>query len=298
MRFWALTFLIAINLAASPAYAQDLSILPSRSHCDQAGMVGNENAKACVTSSGAIQAQPLTRPDCLKARMTWSDTANVCATEVATMLNSEQVATISQPLTRSDCNTAGMTWNANANVCGTAGPDTEAASNGTGPAASTILINIDKAKQRMTVFLDGVDRYEWPVSTGMPGYSTPSGTYTASSMNKIWYSKQWDNAPMPHAVFFTKEGHAIHGTNEVRRLGKPASHGCVRISPKNAATLYALVEENGLDNTEVVLVGLTPGGEGQVASREVSKPRYSRAAPQVRTYQRRGRFFRRLFGAR
>ena len=77
--------------------------------------------------------------------------------------------------------------------------------------------------------MDGVRQYHWPVSTGAPGYSTPSGTYTASSMNEIWYSKQWDNAPMPHAVFFTKEGHAIHGTNEVRRLGKPASHGCVRL---------------------------------------------------------------------
>ena len=117
--------------------------------------------------------------------------------------------------------------------------------------------------------MDGVQRYHWPVSTGAPGYSTPSGTYTASSMNEIWYSKQWDNAPMPHAVFFTKEGHAIHGTNEVRRLGKPASHGCVRLSPQNAATLYALVEENGLENTQVVLVGLTPGGEGKVARQGV-----------------------------
>jgi lipoprotein-anchoring transpeptidase ErfK/SrfK len=82
------------------------------------------------------------------------------------------------------------------------------------------------------IVVDGTQRYDWPVSTGLPGYSTPSGTYTASSMNEIWYSKQWDDAPMPHAVFFTKEGHAIHGTNEVQRLGKTASHGCVRLSPK------------------------------------------------------------------
>ena len=72
----------------------------------------------------------------------------------------------------------------------------------------------------MTVFVDGVELYSWPVSTGTRGYSTPSGTYTASSMNKIWYSKQWDNAPMPNAVFFTKEGHAIHGTLEEKN---PAS---------------------------------------------------------------------------
>jgi lipoprotein-anchoring transpeptidase ErfK/SrfK len=127
-----------------------------------------------------------------------------------------------------------------------------------------IVITIDKTEQRMTVSLDGVERYVWPVSTGQPGYSTPSGTYTASSMNEMWYSKQWDNAPMPHAVFFTREGHAIHGTSEVKRLGNPASHGCVRISPQNAATLYALVEKNGLENTQVVLTGITPGGESNL----------------------------------
>ena len=65
---------------------------------------------------------------------------------------------------------------------------------------------------------------------------TPSGTYTATSMNKIWYSKQWDNAPMPHSIFFMKDGHAIHGSLDVKNLGKPVSHGCVRISPENAAT--------------------------------------------------------------
>ena len=113
----------------------------------------------------------------------------------------------------------------------------------------------------MTVFLDGVETYDWPVSTGKAGYSTPSGTYTATSMNEIWYSKQWDNAPMPHSIFFMKDGHAIHGSNEVKNLGKPVSHGCVRISPENAATLYALVAENGLENTQVVLTGATPGGE-------------------------------------
>ena len=172
--------------------------------------------------------------------------------------------------------------------------------------SSTILVNIDKAKQRMTVFLDGAKRYDWPVSTGQRGYSTPSGSFNASSMNEMWYSKQWDNAPMPHAVFFTKEGHAIHGTNEVKRLGRPASHGCVRISPKNAATLYALVAKTGLENTQVVLVGLTPGGEGKMARPVKPKPRYSRAAPRASKPEisaqsdlqprRRGGFFRRLFG--
>ena len=132
-------------------------------------------------------------------------------------------------------------------------------------AGSAILINIDKTKQKMTVFLDGIEKYVWPVSTGRAGYSTPSGTYTATSMNEIWYSKQWDNSPMPHSIFFIKDGHAIHGSYELKNLGKPVSHGCVRISPENATTLYALVKENGLENTQVVLTGVTPGGEFKFA---------------------------------
>jgi hypothetical protein len=84
-------------------------------------------------------------------------------------------------------------------------------------------------------------------------------------MNKIWYSKQWDDAPMPHAIFFTRKGHAIHGTEETKRLGRPASHGCVRLAPENATTLFALVKETGLDKTEIVLNGDLPKSEPKVA---------------------------------
>jgi hypothetical protein len=219
--------------------------------------------------------------------------------------------TVAQPLTRADCGKAGMTWDDNANVCGAASlsaaavpetPETtsQTASEETGPVTSTVLINIDKARQKLTVSLDGVQQYEWPVSTGLRGYTTPSGTYTARSMNKIWYSRQWDNAPMPHALFFTRDGHAIHGTLEVKRLGKPASHGCVRLSPKNAATLYALVEKTGLKNTQVVLAGNTPGGEGKVANKTRAKSSRSRYenyyADSFPEQRRRGGLFRRLFG--
>src|SRR6187200_835156 len=131
---------------------------------------------------------------------------------------------------------------------------------------SQILINIDKTQQEMTVFIDGVERYSWPVSTGKPGYATPSGNYSPTSMNEIWYSKQWDTSPMPHSIFYMKDGHAIHGTHEVKNLGKPASHGCVRLSPENALMLYSMVEKTGTDNVQVVLTGETPGGEYKVAS--------------------------------
>lgn len=179
---------------------------------------------------------------------------------------------------------------------------------GTNETGSSILITIDKAKQKMTVSVDGIQQYEWPVSTGRAGYSTPSGTYTPTSMNEVWYSQEWDNAPMPHAIFFMKDGHAIHGSYEVKTLGKPVSHGCVRISPKNAATLYALVKKSGLKNTQVVLTGVTPGGESNVASdgypgwfesedSYYASPRLYRYAPPRRYYapQRRG-FFEQLFG--
>ena len=123
----------------------------------------------------------------------------------------------------------------------------------------------------MTVFVDGIEKYSWPVSTGKYGYSTPSGTFTPTSMNEVWYSRQWDNAPMPHSIFFLKDGHAIHGSHEVKNLGKPVSHGCVRISPDNAAILYDLVKSTGMENTKVVLAGVTPGDELNVPD----EPAYS-----------------------
>ncbi|MBM3545067.1 MAG: L,D-transpeptidase [Alphaproteobacteria bacterium] len=134
------------------------------------------------------------------------------------------------------------------------------------PPASKVLVSIDKGSQEMTVFVDGIELHTWPVSTGLYGYSTPSGSYNATSMNKMWYSRQWDNAPMPHAIFFTKKGHAIHGTHETKKLGSPASKGCVRLSPKHAEALFTLVKEKGMENTEIVLAGLTPGGEAKIAA--------------------------------
>jgi lipoprotein-anchoring transpeptidase ErfK/SrfK len=175
---------------------------------------------------------------------------------------------------------------------------------GTEKTGSAVLINIDKTNQKMTVFLDGVEKYAWPVSTGRAGYSTPSGTYTATSMNEVWYSKEWDNSPMPHSIFFMKDGHAIHGSYEVKTLGKAVSHGCVRISPENAATLYDLVGKSGLENTQVVLTGVTPGGESKVASPAGPGSRYGQAGPNwyepgdnyYAQPQRRRGFFARLFG--
>jgi L,D-transpeptidase catalytic domain len=123
------------------------------------------------------------------------------------------------------------------------------------PALANVAITINKDSQTMTVAVDGVTRYRWPVSTGIPSRETPNGTFKAFRMEADHFSKEFDDAPMPHSIFFTKIGHAIHGTMSEGRLGTPASHGCVRLSRANATTLYALVEQQGVLNTTVTLTG-------------------------------------------
>ena len=141
-----------------------------------------------------------------------------------------------------------------------------------GAAQAKVAITVDKDNQQMTVAVDGVERYHWPVSTGIPSHETPNGSFRTFRMEEDHYSKEFDDAPMPHSIFFTKIGHAIHGTDSAGRLGTPASHGCVRLSRANASTLYALVQEQGVLNTTVTLTG----------SSQVALARNPRAARQHR----------------
>jgi hypothetical protein len=122
-------------------------------------------------------------------------------------------------------------------------------------AQAAVLITINKAAQQMTVEVDGVPRWVWPVSTGRRGdYETPAGNFRPFRMEEDHYSKEWDDAPMPHSIFFTSAGHAIHGSYETRNLGHRASHGCVRLAPGNAARLFELVKREGLSNSRVVVL--------------------------------------------
>jgi hypothetical protein len=146
-----------------------------------------------------------------------------------------------------------------------------------GTATASVLVTVNKATQRMTVLVDGETRYSWPVSTGMKGYATPAGTFRPFRLEEEHYSKEWDDAPMPHSIFFTQAGHAIHGSNATRRLGSPASHGCIRIAPANAAKLFALVSAEGLSNTKVVVTG---GQVGRVARRQTPQARPPRIRPE------------------
>jgi hypothetical protein len=139
-------------------------------------------------------------------------------------------------------------------------------------AQAKVSITVDKDAQQMTVAVDGVERYHWPVSSGLPSYETPNGSFRAFRMEEDHYSKEFDDAPMPHSIFFTKIGHAIHGTDFENRLGSPASHGCVRLSKANASTLYALVQTEGVLNTTVTLTG-----SSQVALARNPRPRSNTA---------------------
>jgi hypothetical protein len=141
-----------------------------------------------------------------------------------------------------------------------------------GPSDAALLITIDKAQQRMIVSRNDVPLHDWPVSTGQRGYDTPAGVFQPFRMEKDHFSREWDEAPMPHSIFFTKDGHAIHGSFEVKKLGRPASHGCVRISPQHAAILWGLVREEKMANTRVVLTGTIPGGPGQAAAKREVDP--------------------------
>ena len=127
-------------------------------------------------------------------------------------------------------------------------------------AQAAVQIHIDLTSQTMHVSSAEGD-YDWPVSTGRPGHRTPTGVYHPQRMYVTAFSRKYDNAPMPHAIFFTG-GYAIHGTYATGMLGQVASHGCIRLAPQNAATLFDLVKHEG---ATIVIGGHAPGSDAVVA---------------------------------
>ena len=130
-------------------------------------------------------------------------------------------------------------------------------------AQATVHINIDLSRQSMHV-TSREGEYDWPVSTGRRGHRTPTGVYHPQRLYKIAFSAKYDNAPMPHSIFFTG-GYAIHGTGAVGHLGHVASHGCVRLAPDNAAALYDMVKQEG---ATIVISGTAPGANSTAEARE------------------------------
>jgi lipoprotein-anchoring transpeptidase ErfK/SrfK len=123
-------------------------------------------------------------------------------------------------------------------------------------AQAGIVVTVDKSAQRLTVAVDGSTRYEWPVSTARWGYRTPNGSYRPQWLARKWFSTIYDGSPMPYSIFFNG-GYAIHGSYEISHLGRPASHGCIRLHPDNAAVLFALVKEH-MGATQIVITGESP----------------------------------------
>ena len=127
------------------------------------------------------------------------------------------------------------------------------AGSGSAEAANQLVARVSLSQQTMQVLVDGRPAFEWKVSTARKGYETPTGTFKPTRLHEMWYSRKFDNAPMPYSVFF-HGGYAVHGTDAVKRLGRPASHGCIRLHPDNAADFYSLVATFGAANTEIVIV--------------------------------------------
>jgi lipoprotein-anchoring transpeptidase ErfK/SrfK len=128
------------------------------------------------------------------------------------------------------------------------------------PAEASIVVTVDKSAQRLSVAIDGSPRYQWPVSTARWGYSTPNGIYRPERLARKWFSRKYDWSPMPYSIFFDG-GYAIHGSYEIAHLGRPASHGCIRLHPQNAAILFALVKEH-MRETSIVVTGHAPTPSG------------------------------------
>ena len=116
--------------------------------------------------------------------------------------------------------------------------------------AARLVADVNLSNQTMTVKKDGRVLYRWAISSGRKGYRTPTGTWGVKRMHTMWHSRKYDMSPMPYSIFFHR-GYAIHGTNYVKRLGQPASHGCIRLHTTNAKRLYQLTRQVGAGNMRV-----------------------------------------------
>lgn len=201
-------------------------------------------------------------------------------TEAEGVLPSRAVETMTEPEAETDARVDGAV---DADLAEETEDETAAAVEAAPPPSPTLHIDVDLTRQMMTVSAESGVLHTWPISSGRQGHRTPTGTFRPTWMARSWFSRQYDNAPMPHSIFF-HQGVAIHGSWATRSLGRPASHGCVRLAPKNARTLFALVSRHGKARTQIVVHG-TPNFRSApaVASRELS-PRASQQARRANPY--------------
>lgn len=116
--------------------------------------------------------------------------------------------------------------------------------------AANVEARVDISEQKMKVYKNGRLKYVWKVSTGRRGYSTPTGNYKPYRMHEMWYSRKYNMSPMPHSIFY-RGGYAVHGTSDIKKLGRVASHGCIRLHPSNAKKLFRMVKSVGPANASI-----------------------------------------------
>ncbi len=138
-------------------------------------------------------------------------------------------------------------------------------------AEATVQIAINLSSQTMHVDSDG-GSYDWRVSTARSGYATPRGHFHPSLLQRMHYSHKYHMSPMPYSIFFNG-GYAIHGTYSTADLGRPASHGCIRLDPSNAALLFDMVKAEGAD---ISISGVPPHGASYAKSRSRRPSTYVR----------------------
>jgi tetratricopeptide (TPR) repeat protein len=141
----------------------------------------------------------------------------------------------------------------------------------------SLVLRTDLSAQQLTVVEDDTVLYVWPISSGTQGYATPTGTFQPRSAHRMWYSRQYDWTPMPYTIFFVR-GVAFHGTNITSRLGKSASHGCIRLATSNAAQLFSLVHKHGFAKTQITVFGSAKHHPAAVTHRTPT-PRIESTAP-------------------
>jgi hypothetical protein len=137
-------------------------------------------------------------------------------------------------------------------------------------ANATTQIHIDLSTQRMHV-QSSSGSFTWPVSTARAGYSTPRGSYAPTALQRMHYSKKYHMSPMPHSIFF-RGGYAIHGTGAIGSLGRPASHGCVRLHPAHARQLFQMVQSEG---GSISITGSPSGGTRYASAHRQHRAQYA-----------------------
>ncbi|MGB6439435.1 MAG: L,D-transpeptidase family protein [Methyloceanibacter sp.] len=213
--------------------------------------------KHCRSLSVAVLGAMLAFPASAQTGSESQTTSGTATPSTGTAGSESQIPSTATPGAETQSESQGAPTSSNPAI-----PEPNSASTTTQPRKTVvpdILIVVSKPTQIMTVTVDGRVRYRWRVSTGATHYSTPDGSYTPFRMELMHYSREFDNAGMPHAIFFTQRGHSIHGSDHPG-LGTAVSHGCVRLTLSNAATLYQLVKSVGMAKTKVVVSGRDPPG--------------------------------------